>query len=348
MNDKVPNKIQYAVDKIDRILFRTNKAIPIDDDKRVWGQDFFTGSNKERKLPPDQRPCWEVTLFMEAGNYSLNNALSPYAKRLMISANAFWEAGIQNVTAYQFYRDMGNSGNPNTADITKMWRALMDLNKTIATIINPREIERYQKRKVIKIKQARLLDFEPDVDINTETGKIKSFAIRMTIKPVLFRNAEDLRQIRRIDNRVLNPLNNTNDNLNIIFYLVEAILYRNSLNISPKILFEKLFRDLGLIGTEQKTRTQRTRAKTKIKQILEVYMNIGFIHGFEFTGVGVVIKRADSCKKEPAIRALETVTNALESVTKSLKTVTKSLETVTRNNATLLLPQRIEQEQNKE
>ncbi len=222
---------------------------------------------------------------------TITKQLTPFDKRVMISAAALYNAGNNIVSATQIFEKMGNSRKPNTKAIDKINESITKLQAAHIFITNDMgdnaETETYRKAAVFKYDGSLLPMERLSAYIN---GQLAESAIRLFREPPLVSFARSRKQITTVGVELLqSPVNKTDQNLMIDDYLIDRIakMKRAEANRKKpitKILFMSLFNDCNI-----KTPKQKSRAPETISRYLEHYKNCGYISGYEMTKEGVII-----------------------------------------------------------
>ena len=229
---------------------------------------------------------------------SITKQLTPFDKRVMISAAALYNAGNTIVSVSQIYEKMGNTGRPSAKAIEKINESLTKLRAAHVYITNEwgedreatwgqSEKSTYRKADVFKYDGSILPMERVSAYIN---GQLVESAIKLFREPPLVSFARSRDQITTVSTKLLqSPVNKTDQNLMIDDYLIDRIAKMkraaaNKKQTVTKILFSTLFDSCKI-----KSKMQKSRAPEKIKAYLDYYQKCGFIHGYTVLPDGIDI-----------------------------------------------------------
>lgn len=221
----------------------------------------------------------------------ITKQLTPFDKRVMISAAALFNAGNALISTSQIYEKMGNTGRPSAKQIEKIDESLTKLRAAHIFITNDMgdnaETSTYKKSIVFKYDGSLLPMERVSAYIN---GQLVKSAVKLFREPPLVSFARSRKQITRVDVKLLqSPINKTDQNLMIDDYLIDRIAKmknaaKNKKTPITKILFSSLFENCNI-----KTKMQKSRAPETMKRYLNYYKECGFISGYEELSDGVEI-----------------------------------------------------------
>ena len=282
----VEKKMTYALDKINRNLFREGKTI--DDSYITWEHYYCTATKIEREsLPPKKLPAiyvkltWGLNIDNQTTDCHLSQALSPFAKKVYLAVNWLWEQGFRVITVYQIYKVLGNKGNPRPEETRKIWDTLNDLRQTVAVVTNEKEVAQHKHAKKIRIKDAQLLYFE-----RTSDNSLTEFSLYIPAQPFLIKEAKNRGQVRSIDLRLLNPpIKESNRVSELNFYLIDAVLNSQNPIMSDKLKWSTMYKDLKIEDRGNKFRTRKD-----VKTLLAYYKFVGFVADFTLESDGMIFQ----------------------------------------------------------
>lgn len=218
----------------------------------------------------------------------ITKTLTAYDERVYIAVAALFDAGNNVISLTQIYNAMGNTNAPNKRDREKIFNSLLKMGGTFLRIENAAEAKKYNYEK-IKF-SGHLLDFRTkEATIN---GKTTDQGIYIMSRPVLVEIAEVRGQITTIKPEYLTTsLSQTNENLALEDYLIWRIARAANKKKTnhERILYKKIFERAGI-----KTRSQKARARDKVKKLLIDYKQSGLIERYTIQpdGVTVFLKKA--------------------------------------------------------
>ena len=229
-------------------------------------------------------------------NISVSKKLTPFDKRVMISAAALFNAGNEIVSASQIYEKMGNTGRPSAKAVKKINDSILKMNSARIILDNTfegageeAETETYNKRSVKTKYKGSLFPMEL-VEAYINNQFVES-AIHLFREPPLVTFARDRHQITTVEPKLLqSPISKTDANLMIDDYLIDRIskmkrAKQKKKQVITKILFSTLFESCRI-----NTKMQKSRAPEKIKAYLDYYKQCGFIAGYTMLEDGIEIK----------------------------------------------------------
>jgi len=262
---KEPEKIHYPVDKINSLLFskgfEKSGNYPISAEKH--------GSKKE------------ITTILTLDFEELEQdtaltfrKLTPFDKRVYLSAGALLEAGNKYISATQIYKAMGGKGRPATKQIKAITESCIRLMKITVTIDNRQEAEAYHypefQRGIFHILPVKITE---NVSIN---GKVADFCIEFLDKLALIEYARERKQITLYTEEQWSLPNGyfmTEDNLLLDDYLRTRIARMRSTkehdanNIyNGKILYDTIYKQCNIDN-----KLKRSRATNKFRTLLNHY-----------------------------------------------------------------------------
>ena len=286
-------KADYPVDKVNSSIFRDlREADP-------HGQLFFIDTINKGK---EKQPLVMCSInFDDIEAEGVVKRLTAIDKRVYIAVNALYSAGYDYITITQIYHVYtGRDTSPNAKDKEKINRSLTKMAARMY-LDNKTEVEKGYKYSRFKY-DGPLLPFERvESSVNNQ---ITDTVIRI-LRPAdetewderalpLVKFAKSRNQYTTISSACFGALSITEDNLLIEDYLIEQIArIKNPANkTNNKLLYETIYKN-----TSQNARYKKTRAKDKIKKILDHLKKANYIYGYIVEEDGVTIIPRKPVKK---------------------------------------------------
>ena len=214
----------------------------------------------------------------EIGMIRKTRPLTYFDKRVHDVVASLYEAGYQEITVNQIYTVMNGDVKSNKDQRKKINDSLTKMAMTRVYIDNEREIGVLEGYKPFR-HDDYLLSFQRDSYVG---GNNK---ITLNNEPILIKFAKQRKQITKISQKVLcSPLGNSEGNLALEEYLILRIVKAKKGKLNNRILFNTVFDNCGI--SEKK---QRQRAKKTIKELLDYYVEIGFLDNFTLENDGISI-----------------------------------------------------------
>lgn len=255
--------LDFPLDKVNqnvwRLLEKTDGQLRLNIDVRKTGT----------KKAIDVLYCLDIE---DLEDVSITRKLEPYDKRLYIAIDAICHIGYFTMSYQQIYNAMGYEGRAGKADIEKIDASLTKLSSARLFIDNIQESKAYKYARFTY--DGALLPMERIKGVIN--GQVAEAAIHVFRVPPLMAFARERKQITTINRRLLgSPLNKTNQNLCLEDYLIYRIARIKNSNSKNKILLATIYENAGITTIKQKQ-----RAPAKIKQLLDHYIQCGFIKGY--------------------------------------------------------------------
>ena len=280
--------LTYPLDKFNHTLW--NSLTPEQTAGRI-GIEMAREADRKKGL------SLEANVFInfdELGDdLKITKTLTAYDERVYIAVAALFDAGNNVISLTQIYNAMGNTNAPNKRSREKIFNSLLKMGGTFLRIENAAEAKKYNYEKINF--SGHLLDVRTKAA--TINGKTTDQGIYIMSRPVLVEIAEVRGQITTIKPEYLTTsLSQTNENLALEDYLIWRISRAaNSFAANRKktnherILYKKIFERAGI-----KTRSQKARAREKVKKLLIDYKQSGLIERYTIQpdGVTVFLKKA--------------------------------------------------------
>lgn len=214
----------------------------------------------------------------------ITRQIDPYDKRVYIAAGGLFNGGNSTFSASQIYREMGNEGQPSSADIQRI-NASLDKMGTARLYVDSTEETKVNKGYKSFKYDAPLLPFER-VSAYIDNS-LCDFAIHLFREPPLITFARERKQITQITRELLtSPISKTIANLTLEDYLLERIgrMKSDKSNANRKIAFDTVFEKCNIT-----TKKQKQRAPKKIETYLTHYKKCGWIKGYQKDANGFLI-----------------------------------------------------------
>lgn len=228
----------------------------------------------------------------------ITKQLTPFDKRVMISAAALFNAGNEIVSTTQIYEKMGNTGKPSAKAIEKINDSLTKLRAAHVYITNEwgedqertlgqSEKDTYRKAAVFKYDGSLLPMERMSAYIN---GQLTESAIKLFREPPLVSFARSRGQITKVTTKLLqSPVNKTDLNLMIDDYLIDRISkMKNAIKGKKHTVTKILFSTINE-SCKRTTSKQRQRTAETVYKYLDYYQKVGFIKGYSKEPDGVNI-----------------------------------------------------------
>ena len=286
---KKTEKIHYPVDKINSLLFskgfEKSGNYPISAEKH--------GSKKE------------ITTILTLDFEELEQdtaltfrKLTPFDKRVYLSAGALLEAGNKYISATQIYKAMGGKGSPAPNQIENIVNSCKKMMIYRLRIDNRQEAEAYNY-PLFQNGYFFLFPFEI-VENVTINGKLTDFCIHaLKDELLLIEYARERKQVKSftLEQWTL-PFSMTEEHILIDDYFRKRISHmqrdkEKTGRYINKILFKTIYENLGIDtkrGATAIMRKKKSRTAPKFRQLLEHYKDTGIITGYTEGQDGFTIK----------------------------------------------------------
>lgn len=223
---------------------------------------------------------------------NLTRSLTRYDKFVYSTVYTLYKSGYQNMTASMIYGNMGNNSRPSQKDIQRVNDSLTKMGTTRVTVDNKLEHDEYPSYPYFHTYDEILLDFVriSKMEVN---GGVSESAIRIKTEPVMGRFANERKQIRKIDMKLLNaPISKTERNLAVMDYLQYITSYPNitARKITHKMFFER-------VGATD--RKQKQRALDAADKVLAYYKKLKWIVDYTMEKDGIVIVKKLEDENQP-------------------------------------------------
>jgi len=212
---------------------------------------------------------------------NLTKSLTRYDKFVYSTVYTLYMSGYHNMTASMIYGNMGNNSRPSQKDIQRVNDSLTKMGTVRVFVDNSKEREEYPSYPPFSYDEI-LLDFVriSKMEVN---GSVAESAIRIKSEPFMGRFANERKQIRKIDMKLLNaPINKTERNLAVMDYLQYITTYPNT--TTRKITHDMFFERVG--ATDRK---QKQRALEAADKVLAYYKQENWIVDYTMEADGIVI-----------------------------------------------------------
>lgn len=284
--------LHLPLDILTSTLFRGGE---IPESRKVKGKldatrhDSKTGKRSSKKEAPLQESSRAVIKYAlsfgeNENGITISKQLTPYDKRVMQAASELFCTGNPIFTASALYRQMGYTTKLNSNDKKRIIESIEKQAVTRITIDNKAEASLYNYPSA---RYSDNLMMVRSVTVMVR-GKIAEAAFELKADPVLMQFAKDRQQVTYIPRAVLeSPLNKTDENLAIEDYILRRIsqMKRGKPGkTTRRILFSTIFENAGI-----KDKQRRRRAKARIIDLMEHYVNTDFIYAYEDDQDGITI-----------------------------------------------------------
>lgn len=219
---------------------------------------------------------------------TISKQLTPYDKRVMQAASEFFCTGNPIFTVSALYRQMGYTTKPNSNDMKKIIESIEKQAITRIAVDNNAEASLYNYPSA---RYSDNLMMVRSVAVMVR-GKIAEAAFELLADPILMQFAKDRQQVTYIPRAVLeSPLSKTDENLAIEDYIlcrISRMKRGKPGKTARRILFSTIFEQAGI-----KDKQRRRRAKARIIDLMEHYVNTDFIYAYEDDQDGITIDLID-------------------------------------------------------
>ena len=283
-----------------KIMIRPMKNALIMADKvnalKLWG--LTEKSNKKKLFVPYDSATAKgkkvgigLKINFDGVPANLTKSLTRYDKFVYSTVYTLYMSGYHNMTASMIYGNMGNKSRPSQKDIQRVNDSLTKMGTVRVFVDNSKEREEYPSYPPFSYDEI-LLDFVrvSKMEVN---GAVSESAIRIKTEPIMGRFANERKQIRKIDMKLLEaPISNTENQLAVKDYLIYIITYPNL--TTRKITHDMFFERVGAAD-----RKQRQRALDAADRLLAYYKDKSLIldYKMEDDGILIVVKKDDEPDK---------------------------------------------------
>lgn len=213
---------------------------------------------------------------------TISKKLDAFDKRVYIAVSSFYAYKFDTMTVGQIYNAMGYRGTPGARDKERINNSLSKMQMAHIFIDNKEEaaVYKYEHFKY----DGYLLPLERVSRL--VNGVFVDGVIHLLKEPPMYTFAKNRSQITTLDVKVLQtPLSKTITNLSLEDYLIDRIARAKTGNRQKKILYDTIYKEAAITS-----KSQRSKAKGKINQLLEHYKGTGFIKGYTTSTDGVTIQ----------------------------------------------------------
>ena len=271
-------KFLQPVDKVSQEIF-----------KKGENEDFYNGgivdlvvSGKDTKREITTAVSINIDNFDDV-KMSNDVMLDPYNRAVHNALVSIYEAGNEHATINQIYRVMNGNRETLKAPEEETKKAIMEsVEKLRHSEIT---IDLSNEAKIYNFKKLKIKDFIiPAMIVTAEVNGQVIDCIKFRGEPPLATYSKQKKQINTCDIKMLDiPLNNSKENIIIKNYLLERVqgIINKKSRLNNVILYETLYKYLGLDENEKTIRIKRQRVRQKVHIILEAWIKAGYIKGFE-------------------------------------------------------------------
>lgn len=282
----------YPLDKVNSNFFNN----PIDE-KKLIENTFKLGYNTSNKLKtknnnseidkiPDIIIAVDFAAIDKNINIEIKKQLTPYDKRVYVAISSLHADGRDYMTLTQIHAAMGHKSRPNSNNIEKILKSIDKMSFTSIRISNKSECDNFPGT-IPYTYEGYLLPLEKIYEGYKPYPDATLY--HLFKEPPLYTISKNRNQCTTIKQAVLEtPLPKTDNNIAIEDYLVKEISHmKNNPKFSKKMLYETIFKNIGISDRHQKLRTKNT-----INTCLEYYKSkeVGFIRDFSIAENGITIK----------------------------------------------------------
>lgn len=285
-------KVDHALTKIDRNVWGNWEDVPNEQIALYFNEDGsgevpFNLATRADKAAGIERLTMYSIDFSALEDVSISRYLTSHDRRVYEALSSLWrqvtEKGGQDVFSISdIATAMGHKSQIGRPQRDKIDESLDRIMAAIVTIDNYGEATAYNYDRFEY--KGQLL---PAERINAyQDGQLVKGVVHLFREPPLFSFARGRKQFTTHSVKVLQtPVSKTDKNLLIEDYLRDEIPWmKNSPKRSKKILLSSIFRAAKITAKKE----QQRKRKDVIK-ILDHYVSVGFIAGYEDTGDGFII-----------------------------------------------------------
>lgn len=293
----LPTEIKYPTDKLNSLIWIINRDEK-EKRKEVTGVISTGASNAKEKATV------EYGVFFDGleGTVKGVSELTHYDKRVFIMICNLYRENGQYITVNQICAMMTGKKKPSKNQVEKVRSSIDKMMGINITIDNSKELEAnsgypsFVYRAKTHLLPIEILEVEEVSGRRhggvKHGGQILS-GIRILEEPLLMRFAEGRKQVTTIpiDVLVKVPLNQTEENLHLIDYLIGrvAAMKRPGSRLSHKILYTTMHDRLGIAGASKADIMARKRLADKVRACLDCFLSAGYIAGYTETAGCVTI-----------------------------------------------------------
>lgn len=272
------NSFDYPLDKANSNTFNN----------RFWNDVFKEEANGQFKLnidvskrgskkPIDIYYCLD---FSDIKGASITRRLNAYDKLVYLAIAAIFNAGQDKMSINQIYEQMGGKNTPPTSEKKKIYESIAKMSAARLYIDNIQEATAYNYTHFKyegQLLESRIIS----AYIN---GQFSNCVIYILAEPPLISFARERKQITTFDIKLLQaPMNKTNTNLEIQFYLFEQLSHmkreakeKKAFPFSKKLLYETIYTNADI-----KERKQKARALETVNKLLDHFKKEKFISSYK-------------------------------------------------------------------
>lgn len=227
---------------------------------------------------------------LEKEGLSLSKNLTAFDRHVYRAIDALITAGHDYFTISQVYSVMGYSKSPSKNQVEKVLNSILKMIKTMITIDNQAESNKYNNYAHFKYQGALLPVELVTGEYQSIKGKTRTVETTTLIHPLrtlpLLDFARGRGQVTTIKREVFVKIESkTESTLALNDYLYARVAHMKSGKAnSNKILLNSIYAEVGITD-----RKQKSRSKDKIEDILEVYKRLKYIKSYTFQVDGYII-----------------------------------------------------------
>ena len=294
ISEKGIKTVEYPLDKINNSIWTS--LLTADKD----GQLTMFFDTMKQGAEPQPLVLYSID-FSALEDASIIKKLTAYDKRVYIAVNGLYAAGYDVISINQIYSVITNKRTkPNKNDRDKINKSLSKMTARLH-LDNSKELnDTYAKYPRFKYDGALLPFDRVEAELNGNYAE----AIRI-YRPAsegtnpdralpLVKFAKQRGQYTTITSQVFGALSLTDSNLEIEDYLIEQIGHIKRGTINPKMLYKTICE-----ASHQTTQKQQSRAKGKITDLLDHFVETGFIKSYKKEPDGIIISYERPKNKTP-------------------------------------------------
>ena len=211
-------------------------------------------------------------------------------------ATLYIDGGNEYITPHMICRTM--TGNPE-AKLTPKQRE--DISNSLNKLMYSRLIINASKEECKAYGCGRFPYEGPVIQGETATAKVNGVIVEvyhLLRAPALYTHADKIKQICRLDIKLLNsPVNKNEENITLQGYLLRHINGIKGSKLSPTILYERIYKQLGIqaqASSDGALRKKKFKVRNTVKKILDYLKAHDFIKNYtensdgqEVTGITI-------------------------------------------------------------
>jgi hypothetical protein len=209
----------------------------------------------------------------------MGESFSSLDKEVLDAVVSLYAAGNKVFSPAMVYRTMAGKSDSSFVPQEKIAEVSDSIYKCMSSVITIDASEEASEYG-LEAKYSQNLLYAKSVTLKTKGWEVSAFLL--LDEPVLYKYAKQKRQLFSVPLQVLDsPPNKTNDIIVLQGYLVRVVeSLRRSGESGSEILYETIYELLGCSGgTKQKLQ----RVRNNVKAVLDYWVEIGYISGFEET-----------------------------------------------------------------